>query len=82
VALVVAALGVAAALVAALGDDGDDALAALAPDAPAAAAAALVILLGDGDGDLLGDFLRAAEFNILSSTITSIKKIKKLIVAI
>jgi hypothetical protein len=50
---------------AALGDDGDNAL--------AAAVAALVILLGEGD---LGDFLRAAEFNILTSIITSIKKIK------
>ena len=62
----------AGAFVAALGDDGDDALAAAA--AAAAAADALVILLGEGDR---GDFLRAAELNILTSIITSIKNIKK-----
>jgi len=54
---------------AALGDDGEGALAVFAD-------AALVILLEDGDGDLFGDFLRAAELNILTSIITSIKKIK------
>jgi hypothetical protein len=66
-ALADAALAVAG--FAALGDDGEGALAAFAD-------AALVILLEDGDGDLFGDFLRAAELNILTSIITSIKKIK------
>ena len=61
-----AALAVAgfAAALGALADDGDDALAVPAA-ALADAAVALVILLGVGDGDLFGDFLRAAELNIL-----------------